>query len=146
MKEVETWGMYFMTLAHVAATRSKDPNTNVGAVIVDEDRSIVGTGYNGFPPLVKDTVERWQRPTKYDFVVHAEANAIGRAARAGRRVEGSTIYVTHYPCKDCAKLIITSGIKRVVVDPEGKTLMNNDEMKAFTAALFSEAGVDVYEG
>lgn len=146
MREVDTWGKYFMEMARHAATRSKDPNTNVGAVIVDEQRSIVSTGYNGFPPGVKDTESRWERPTKYDFVVHAEANAIGRAAKAGHAVDGCTIFVTHYPCKDCAKLIITAGIKRVAVDPQGKTLMNDDAQRAFTAQMFLEAGVDVFEG
>ena len=143
MREVKIWGDYFFDMAHMAAERSKDPNTNVGAVIVDDGRSIVATGYNGFPARVKDTNERWERPLKYDFVVHAEANAIARAAKAGHKTDGCTIFVTHYPCKDCAKLIITAGIKHVCVDGKGTTLMNTDEMKAFTSALFDEAGVTV---
>lgn len=130
-------------MAHHAATRSKDPNTNVGAVIVDHAKSVVMTGYNGFAPGVEDTAERWQRPTKYDFVVHAEANAISRAARAGRSTEGCAMYVTHYPCKDCAKLIISAGIKVLWVDKNGTTLMNDDAQKAFTAAMLKEADVEV---
>jgi dCMP deaminase len=144
MRDVISWGDYFMGLAHEATKRSKDPNTNVGAVLVDENRSIIETGYNGFPPLVKDTDKRWQRPTKYDFVVHAEANAIARAAKAGKKTDGSTIYITHYPCKDCAKLIIAAGVKNVIVDGAGTTLMNDDAQKAFTSALFIESGVQVF--
>jgi dCMP deaminase len=145
MRDVPTWGEYFLSLAHKATERSKDPNTNVGAVIVNDDRCVISTGYNGFAHGVKDTHERWQRPLKYDFVVHAEANAIGQAAKMGSKTNGCDIYVTHFPCKDCAKLIITAGIKRIIVDVRGKTLMNDEEQKAFTRAMLTEAGVAIAE-
>lgn len=145
MREVPTWGAYFLSLAHKAAERSKDPNTNVGAVIVDDSRSVVSTGYNGFAHGVKDTPERWERPLKYEFVVHAEANAIAQAAKSGRATNSTTIFVTHFPCKDCAKLIIAAGIKHIVVDAKGKTLMNDEEQKKFTRTMLDESGVTVAE-
>jgi dCMP deaminase len=129
----------------MAAGRSKDPNTNVGAVIVDDSRSVVSTGYNGFAPGVRDTEGRWQRPMKYEFVVHAEANAIAQAARSGRATRDTIIFVTHFPCKDCAKLIIAAGIKHIVVDAKGKTLMNDEEQQKFTRTMLDEAGVTVAE-
>ena len=132
-----------MDMARAAATRSKDPNTNVGAVIVDEDHSVIETGYNGFAPRIKETEERWQRPLKYDYVIHAEQNAIGRAAKAGKRTNGAHIYVTHFPCKECAKMIIAAGIKHVHYDGTTKALMTDDMQKAFVERLFEEAGITV---
>jgi dCMP deaminase len=144
VREVKPWGEYFLGLAHKATERSKDPNTNVGAVIVDEDHNVVSTGYNGFPRGVKETPGRWERPLKYEYVVHAEENAIGCAARTGRATDGCKMYVTHFPCKDCAKMIITAGIKHLIVDGRGKTAMNDEEQQKFTRGLLSEAGVEVF--
>lgn len=142
MRIVVSWDQYFMTLATGAALRSKDPNTRVGAVIVDTDQTVVITGYNGFAPGVLETTERWQRPQKYDRVIHAEMNAIGRAARKGRATDGATIYCTHFPCNKngCARLIIAAGIRRVVsggVSPNGW-----DEDHILARQMFDEAGVD----
>lgn len=142
MKIVKSWHTYFLDLAKMVATRSKDPNTNVGAVIVNNDKSVVETGYNGFAPGVAETDERWERPLKYEYVIHAEQNAIGRAARFGKTVAGSTIYVTHYPCRECAKMIIASGIKAVYA--EGFANMTKKEDIAFVEGLFKEAGVESY--
>jgi dCMP deaminase len=142
MKTVKSWHTYFLDLAKSVATRSKDPSTNVGAVIVNADKSIVEAGYNGFAPGVAETDERWERPTKYDFVIHAEQNAIGRAARFGKTVNGSTLYVTHYPCRECAKMIIASGIRAVYA--EGFANMTKKEDIAFVECLFKEAGVESY--
>lgn len=144
MRIVKSWDAYFMDLATAAATRSKDPNTNVGAVIVDNDKSVIETGFNGFPPGVYEDDVRWTRPKKYDYVIHAEQNAIGRAAKSGKKVAGATIYVTHFPCKECAKMIIASGIKKVVAYPGdlsgGK--FANDYL--FVNELFAEAGVESF--
>jgi dCMP deaminase len=142
MREVKSWGHYFMDMAHMASTRSKDPNTNVGAVLVDNNRSIIETGYNGFAPGLKENEERWQRPTKYAYVIHAEQNAIGRAARAGKRLDGATLFCTHLPCKECAKMILASGIRNVVADL-GQTAMTSIEDRQFVEALFHEAGVNL---
>lgn len=110
-----SWDEYFMGVALLAANRSKDPNTQVGACIVDEDNVIISTGYNGFPLGCSDDEFPWNREgeiTKYPFVVHAELNAILNAN--GKSMRGSKIYVALFPCNECAKAIIQAGIKEVV--------------------------------
>lgn len=149
MRTVKRFEDYFIDLAFAAATRSKDPSTNVGAIIVDGNRDIVATGYNGFPSGIQDTEERWNdRPTKYKLVVHAEANAIARAASGGRATKGATLYCTHLPCMDCAKLIIAAGITKVVA----KTIVRGngskfDDIHKQSIELLDEAGIEwVYLG
>lgn len=113
-----TWDEYFMGVALLAAERSKDPNTQVGACIVDEDNRIVSTGYNGFPYGCSDDEYPWSRDggdaenSKYGYVVHAELNAILNAR--GHNVAGTRLYVALFPCNECAKAIIQSGIREVV--------------------------------
>lgn len=141
MRQVESWFTYFNTIARQVATRSKDPSTQVGAVIVNENYDIVSTGYNGFPPAVRDTEERWQRPLKYEFVVHAEMNAIARAARFGKHTEGGTLFCTHIPCVNCAKAVIAAGVKGVYYSDFAN--MTKEEDIAFVTALFKEAGVEI---
>lgn len=117
-EEYISWDEYFMGVALLAAERSKDPNTQVGACIVDSENRIVSTGYNGFPYGCSDDEYPWSRTgedaaaTKYGYVVHAELNAILNAR--GRNVEGTRIYVALFPCNECAKAIIQSGIREVV--------------------------------
>lgn len=117
---VLTWEEYFMGLAHLSGLRSKDPNTQVGAVIVDENNRVISIGYNGFPSGVSDDEFPWGREggvldTKYAFVVHAELNAILNSQRS---VRGCTIYVSLFPCNECAKAIIQSGIRRIVYESD----------------------------
>ena len=112
-----SWDEYFMGVALLAAMRSKDPSTQVGACIVDEENRILSTGYNGFPSGCSDDEFPWEREggfgdTKYPFVVHAELNAILNAR--GKNLTGSRIYVALFPCNECAKAIIQAGIKEVV--------------------------------
>ena len=112
------WDEYFMGIAMLAARRSKDPNTQVGACIVSDDNIIISTGYNGMPKGCSDDVFPWDRKgeneaeTKYPYVVHAELNAILNAS--GRDLRGSRIYVALFPCNECAKAIIQCGIKEVI--------------------------------
>lgn len=111
-----SWDDYFMGVALLSAKRSKDPNTQVGACIVNEDKKIVGVGYNGFPSGLDDDNLPWTREgdfleTKYPFVCHAELNAILNSTRS---LKGCTIYVALFPCNECAKAIIQSGIKEIV--------------------------------
>lgn len=141
MRQVESWMTYFKTIAKQVATRSKDPNTQVGAVIVNQHYDIVSTGYNGFPPDVQDTEERWQRPLKYEFVVHAEMNAISRAARFGKTTDGGALFCTHFPCLNCAKAVIASGVKEVYYS-EFATMTKEEDIK-FVTSLFKEAGIEV---
>ena len=112
-----SWDEYFMGVALLAAERSKDPSTQVGACIVDENKRILSTGYNGFPQGCSDDEFPWNRDeslgeTKYPFVVHAELNAILNSS--GKSLSGATLYVGLFPCNECAKAIIQSGIREVV--------------------------------
>ena len=109
-----SWDEYFMGVAMLAARRSKDPSTQVGACIVSQDNIIVSTGYNGMPKGCSDDEFPWGREgaeTKYPFVVHAELNAILNAN--GRDLRGCKIYVALFPCNECAKAIIQSGIREI---------------------------------
>ena len=112
-----SWDEYFMGVALLAAERSKDPNTQVGACIVDGQNRILSTGYNGFPHGCSDDEFPWNRDeskgdTKYQFIVHAELNAILNAS--GKSLAGSTLYVGLFPCNECAKAIIQAGVKEVI--------------------------------
>ena len=110
-----SWDEYFMGVAMLAAKRSKDPNTQVGACIVSPDNIILSTGYNGLPKGCSDDEFPWEREgaeTKYPFVVHAELNAILNCN--GKSLKDAKIYVALFPCNECAKAIIQSGIREVV--------------------------------
>ena len=113
-----SWDDYFMGVAQLSAHRSKDPNTQVGACIVNSKKRIIGIGYNGFPAGCSDDELPWDRQgdfldTKYPYVCHAEMNAITNSSNKPE-LEGATIYVSLFPCNDCAKLIIQVGIQEVV--------------------------------
>ena len=112
-----TWDEYFMGIALFSAQRSKDSSTQVGACIVNEDKRIISIGYNGMPNGCDDDCMPWGRDgdhleTKYPFVCHAELNAILNSN--GASLKGATAYVTLFPCNECAKAIIQSGIKKVM--------------------------------
>ena len=110
-----SWDEYFMGVAKLAARRSKDPSTQVGACIVSPEDIIISTGYNGMPKGCSDDEFPWDREgaeTKYPYVVHAELNAILNAN--GRDLRNSRVYVALFPCNECAKAIIQSGVKEVV--------------------------------
>lgn len=114
------WDEYFMEIAKLSARRSKDPHTQVGACIVDTKNRIIGIGYNGFPRGCSDDILPWTREaadpldTKYLYVVHAEANAILNKNDAD--ITNSKIYVSLFPCNECAKLIIQAGISEVIYE------------------------------
>ena len=132
------WIDYYMGFARHAAKKSKD-STQVGAVLVGPDGEIRLTGYNGPPRGVTDSADRRERPEKYLFASHAEANLIAFAAREGIRTKDCTVYVTHMCCSACTRTLIQAGIKTVVF-AEGKTSMPDAEFAA-ARAMFSEAGV-----
>ncbi|MBO5564629.1 MAG: dCMP deaminase family protein [Lachnospiraceae bacterium] len=116
-----TWDEYFMGVAYLAGMRSKDPNTQVGCCIVDENHKILSIGYNGFPSGVSDDEFPWDREgdmldTKYPFVTHSELNAI--LNYQGGSLRGSELYVSLFPCNECAKAIIQAGIRTVVYDSD----------------------------
>lgn len=119
MKRIISWDEYFMGVAKLSAKRSKDPNTQVGCCIVNNDKRIVAVGYNGLPRNCDDNDFPWNcrdgalQDTKYAYVVHAELNAILNATTP---LAGCTLYVTLFPCNECMKSIIQSGIKEVVYE------------------------------
>ena len=116
-----SWDEYFMGVAILSGMRSKDPNTQVGACIVSPDHKILSMGYNGFPVGCSDDEFPWEREgepleNKYFYTTHSELNAI--LNYRGGSLEGATIYVTLFPCNECAKAIIQSGIRRIVYDSD----------------------------
>lgn len=114
-RTVPSWTDYFLDLARATAARSKDPNTQVGAVIVNPDGRIVSQGYNGMP---EGMCECWDDTVKDDLVVHAEVNAVANAARTGVSTLGGTMYVTLPPCLPCARVVAASGVSHVVCPKE----------------------------
>ena len=137
-----SWDEYFMGIAVLSAQRSKDPNTQVGACIVNEDKKIVGVGYNGFPRGSDDDNMPWAREgnwldTKYPYVCHAELNAI---LNSSIPLKGSTIYVALFPCNECAKAIIQSGIKKIVYLSEK---YNGSDSDKASKRMLENAGVEM---
>ena len=143
-----SWDEYFMGIAFLSSMRSKDPSTKVGACIVSKDKKVLSLGYNGMPTGCDDEVMPWGREgedpldTKYPFVVHAELNAI---LNANKDIRNSKIYVTLYPCNECAKALVQAGVKEVIYyeDKYKETMSNKASSK-----IFALAGVKVtkYEG
>lgn len=130
-RQVPDWHAYYLAVCRSVALRSKDPNTQIGCIIVGPSHEIRSTGYNSFPRGINDKApERLERPEKYLWIEHAERNAIYNAARAGTPLQGCTIYVEVTPCMDCARAIVQAGIERVVVDA--------DRMKQYSSKRFDE--------
>ena len=138
------WDEYFMAVAKLAGMRSKDPNSQVGACIVSSDNKILSMGYNGFPLGCSDDEFPWNREgedplkSKYFYVTHSELNAI--LNYRGGSLEGAKIYVSLFPCNECAKAIIQCGIRTVIYDDdkyEGTPMVTASRM------MFKAAGVEV---
>lgn len=138
-----SWDEYFMGVSLLAAKRSKDPNTQVGACIVNESKKIMSVGYNGFPTGCSDDEFPWEREgdcatsTKYPFVCHAELNAI--LNNAGAPLKGCSIYVALFPCNECAKAIIQCGIRHVYYLSD--KYKDSESVKA-SKRMFDAAGVE----
>lgn len=116
MKLNKDWIIYFFNMCDTVAQKSKDP-TKVGAVVIGPEKNVLGTAFNGFPMGVYDDPElekeRYEKPEKYDWTCHAEANIVALAARHGVRLEGATMFVNLQTCLECTKLLIQSGIKEI---------------------------------
>lgn len=144
----DKWDLRFLKIAKEISTWSKDPSRCIGAVLVGDHKQIISQGYNGFPRGVNDTKERYDnRQEKYKFIVHGEANCVYNAMHSGANICGSTIYVSGLPvCCECAKLIIQTGISRVVVDTlpiDAKPgQIDWAESSKLAIVMFNEAGVD----
>lgn len=112
----ERWDVFFMEMAYLVASKSKDRSVKVGAVAVGEGNTMVSMGYNGFVRFADDEDDkRHERPEKYDWTAHAELNVVFNAARNGTSLLGTTMYTTSHPCKECAKGIVQAGISEVVI-------------------------------
>ena len=140
MSKIISWQEYFMGLAHLSALRSKDPNTQVGACIVDDDNKVVTIGYNGMPRGCNDSDMPWAREggfkeTKYAYVVHAELNAILNSPRS---LKNTTLYVSLFPCNECAKAIIQSGIKKIYYESDK---YNGTDGNVVSKKMLTAAGV-----
>lgn len=141
------WVDYFLSIAEQVKLKSKDRNTQIGAVIVGEDNEILSTGYNSFPRGLNDDLDdRQDRPEKYFWFEHAERNAIYNAARVGTPLKNSIIYITSgIPCMDCARGIVNSGIKKVyckeVCTTKNKDMWSEQQVRSKT--LFEECVVEL---
>ena len=143
-----SWDEYFMSIAILSSLRSKDTNSKVGAAIVTPDLKVASLGYNGMPNGIDDTRIPWAREgkdtleTKYPYVCHAELNAI---LNSHRDLAGSTVYVTLFPCNECAKAVIQSGIKRLVYLDDK---YHDDTEATASRRLFELTGVEMeqYKG
>ncbi len=141
-KDYISWDEYFMGVAALSGMRSKDPNSQVGACIVSNDNKILSMGYNGLPRGCSDDNFPWAREgqmleTKYPFVVHSELNAI--LNYRGGSLENTKIYVTLFPCNECAKAIIQAGIKTVVYDSDK---YDGTPANQASKRLLTEAGIE----
>ena len=141
LERATKWQKRFFDMAQLVASWSKDPSSQIGAVIVDAQNRVISTGFNGLPVGVKDTNDRLgDRETKYKMILHAEENAI---MFAKQKLDGCSIYVTKMPpCAHCAALIIQSGIKEVYV-PAGEIPERWLDSVKLTSQMFNEAGVDL---
>ena len=143
-----TWDEYFIKFCEDIKLRSKDVSTQIGVVIVGEDKQVVSTGYNSFPRGIDDNVpERQERPEKYMWFSHAETNAIINCALNGVSSKNSTMYMScGVPCADCARNIINAGVKEIVCRKD-HGVMNNpekwDEISKRSKQMFKESGVSV---
>lgn len=142
--EVPSWDDFFMTMAYLMATKSKDESTHIGAVVVGPDNEFRTGGYNSFPRGIDDhRPERQERPEKYFWFEHAERNSVYNATLTETSLKGCTMYTNGIPCMDCARSIVQSGIKEVVVDKawnDANADMWEDHAKR-TVELFHEAGI-----
>ena len=141
-KDYISWDEYFMGVSLLSGMRSKDPNTQVGACIVSEDNKILSMGYNGFPIGCSDEEFPWDREgdmihSKYAYVTHSELNAI--LNYRGGSLKGAKLYVSLFPCNECAKAIIQSGIKTVIYDDDKYA---NTPGNICSRKMFDVAGVE----
>lgn len=140
------WDDYFMTMVYLVSMRSKDRSTHIGAVVVGEDNEIRSTGYNSFVRGLNDEVKsRQERPEKYFWFEHAERNAIYNATLIGVSLKGCRMYTNGIPCMDCARGVVQSGIKKVIVDKKWNNGNSNKWADSAERSLemFKETGIKV---
>lgn len=138
------WDSRFLEMAQVVSTWSKDPKKKIGCVVINENRQILSTGYNGFPRGIADIPERYNdKETKHKYVVHAEMNAIYNASCNGVSLKNSVFYVYGLPvCSECAKGIIQAGVQKVIICADTDISEKWKESWNITKSLFNEAGIE----
>ncbi|MFQ5531623.1 MAG: cytidine/deoxycytidylate deaminase family protein [Candidatus Nanoarchaeia archaeon] len=151
MEKSPSWDDIYMTMVYLVASKSKDNRTHVGAVVVGPDNEVRSTGYNGFVRGLDDSnLERQQKSEKNYWMEHAERNVLFNAVRIGVSLKGCKIYTNGIPCMDCARAIIQSGIKEIIID-KNSNIGNNerwDEHTKRSLEMFNEIGIKVryYDG
>lgn len=139
-RKVVCWDDYFISMCHTVSTRSKDPATQHGAVLVDEQRRVVSTGYNGGCRKIDDSLIDWSRPNKYGFVIHAEENALWTAER--KNLDGCTLYITGRPCSKCMLRIAHSGVSVVVFGDRSSSCVDDSDW-SITKTIASLAKIEM---
>ena len=140
-KDTISWDECFMRIAHVISDRSKDPSTQAGALIADQNNIVVGLGYNGFPRSTNDNAFTWDREgsklseTKYAYVCHAEENAI---YNSNKQPHGCKLYTTLFPCNECAKTIVQNGITEIIYESDK---YHDDDIWVASRKILDAAGV-----
>jgi len=144
-RKVVCWDDYFISMCCVVASRSKDPSTQHGAVLVDEHKRVVSTGYNGGCRSIDDDLVDWSRPNKYSFVIHAEENALWTAER--KNLEGCTLYITGAPCSKCMLRIAHSGVSFVVYGSRSSSCVDSSDWEITkTIASLAKVKMRSHEG
>ena len=144
------WNEWFMQGVYWVASKSKDPKTRIGAILVKDNR-IISTGYNGLPQGVLDKPDRLERPLKYLFISHAERNALYSAAKYGISTEGSVLYTNALPCTDCMKGVIQSGIKCIYIHKQFEDACSKitrpewEKHKNVSLQMCKEADIQLHE-
>lgn len=152
--DYRSWDDTFVGMSFVIAGRSKDPRTQVGAIIVSDENKVLSVGYNGAPPGLSDDDMYWGSSrefndplqTKYPYVIHAEENAISSYKGYKRDLEGGTIYSTHFPCNECAKDIAKAGIREVVYVHDYEYPLKPAAYTIFTSANVLVRKIEEYTG
>ncbi len=141
---MDSWDKKLIKLCQHISGWSKDKNRKVGAVIVDNDNVVLSMGYNGIPRGCDDSIEcRYDRPIKYLYTEHAERNAIYHAARHGVSLKGCRLYVTLFPCADCARALIQSGITKIIApEPDLTHEVWGEHFKA-AIQMMEEANIEL---
>jgi dCMP deaminase len=143
---IPSWDDYFMSMAYLSASKSKDQRTHIGAVVVGPNNEVVSLGYNSFPRGINDNKpERQLKPEKYPWFEHGERNAIYNATLIGASLKGCKMYTNGVPCTDCGRGVIQSGILEVIVDKEWNegNSQEDKEDSDKTLQMFGEAGIKV---
>ena len=135
---------YFKLSKHLADLFSKDPDKKVGCLILSKETyRILATGINGFPRHLSDTKERWERTNKSLYVIHAEQNAIANSANSGTSIDNSIAIINMFPCKECAKILIQSGVKTIVTVQPNINHIRWGESSKISLEMFTEVGIEI---